>query len=118
MISDLETISSITAIANGKTVGGELGFSYPEVLEAVRLCSAGGIAVLGVEIFQVRGETYETTKLSGYELKNQEWGDYVSANNVLAEEFIRLNPTGDEHIYVLTTSSWREFCKIQEMKNS
>ena len=118
MITDLETIGSITAIANGKTVGGELGFSFPEVLEAVRLCTASGMAVLGVEIFQVRGETYETTRLSAYELPDQEWGAYVSANNALAEEFIRSNPTGDEHIYILTTSSWREFCKIQEMKKS
>ena len=118
MISDLETISSITAIANGKTVGGEIGFSFPEVLEAVRLCTAGGTAVLGVEVFHVRGETYETTKLSAYELPDQEWGAYVSANNALAEEFITSNPTGDEHIYVLTTSSWREFCQIQGMRKS
>ena len=116
MIADLETIFLITAIANGKTVGGELGFSFPEVLEAVRLCTANQIAVLGVEIFVVRGETYETQRLSGYELQDQEWEGYVSANNALAEKFISENPTGDDHIYVLTSSSWREFCKIQDMK--
>src|SRR5579863_869011 len=113
MTSDIETIESIVAEANGKTIGGELGFTFSSALDAVKLCTVHGIAVLGVEIFHVRGETYETTKMSGYELPDQQWGDYVSANNALAEEFIRLNPAGDEHIYVLTTSSWREFCKIQ-----
>ena len=33
----------------------------------------------------------------------------MNANNRLAEEFVRLNPTGDDHVYVLTTESWREF---------
>jgi hypothetical protein len=67
--------------------------------------------------FQVRGETYKTKKMSPYELPDQSWLDYVEANNALADEFIKMNPTGDNHIYVLTTSSWREFCKIPEMRN-
>jgi hypothetical protein len=117
MTSDLDTVPSIASIANGKTVGGELGFTFPDVLEAIRLCTTNGIAILGVEILEVRGETYVTTKMSAYELADQEWDDYVSANNALAEEFVKSNPSGDQHIYVLTTSSWREFCKIQEMKN-
>jgi hypothetical protein len=45
--------------------------------------------------------------------KREGRADYVKANNALAEEFVRLNPTGDDHVYVLTTVSWREF---QEMK--
>jgi hypothetical protein len=31
---------------------------------------------------------------------------------------VRRNPLGDEHVYVLTTSSWREFCEIQATKRS
>jgi hypothetical protein len=117
-MSDLQTICSITSIANGKTIGGELGFTFPGALEAVRLCTENGIAVLGVEIFQVCGEAYETIVMSSYELPNLEWNGYVAENNALAEKFIRSNPTGDEHIYVLTTSSWREFCKIEESKGT
>lgn len=116
MISDLEAIGPIAAIANGKTVGGEMGFAFPDVLDAVRLCTANGMAILGVEIFHVRGGTYETTKMSAYEIEDQEWEAYVLTNNLLAEGFIGANPSGDEHIYVLTTSSWREFCEIQKMK--
>ena len=116
MISDVEKIGPIAEIANGKTIGGEMGFSFPDVLEAVKLCTANRIAVLGVEIFLVRGETYETITLSSYEIEDQEWEAYVAENNSLAEDFIRSNPSGDEHIYVLTTSSWREFCEIQVQK--
>jgi hypothetical protein len=46
----------------------------------------------------------------------QEWPEYVKENNVHAEEFVRQNPAGDDHVYVLTTSSWRELGKIKEMK--
>jgi hypothetical protein len=118
MKNDIETIGSIVAVASDKSVSGELGFLYPDVLEAIRLCTINGIAVLGVELFQVRGELFHTVKMSGYELPDprQDWGNYVSANNAFAEEFVRLNPAGDDHIYVLTSSSWREFCEVQELK--
>ncbi len=118
-MNDIESISAIVSIANDKSVSGELGFSYPDVLEAIRLCTVNSIAVLGVELFQVRGELFDTIKMSGYELpdpRQDHWSDYVAANNALAEEFVKLNPSGDDHIYVLTSSSWQEFCKVQEVK--
>lgn len=118
MISDMNTIGSISSLANGKTIGGELGFTFPEVVDAIRQCTINRIAVLGVEVFRVKGESYETATMSGYELPDQDWPAFVSANNALAEEFVKANPSGDQHIYVLTTSSWREFCKIQEVKSS
>jgi hypothetical protein len=121
MTSDIEAIECISSLANGKTIGGELGFTYPEVLEAIRLSTVSSIAVLGVEIFRVTGQGYETITMSGYDLTmsgydlpDQDWSHYVMANNALAEEFIKANPTGDQHIYVLTTSSLREFRRITE----
>ena len=119
MINDIERISAIVSIANNKSVSGELGFAYPDVFEAIRLCTVNSIAVLGVELFQVRGELFDTIKMSGYELadpRQDHWSDYMAANNALAEEFVKLNPAGDDHIYVLTGSSWREFCEVQEVK--
>jgi hypothetical protein len=87
----------------------------------IRLCSEGQIAVLGPDLFKVgKDGRLETKKLSAYHLqlkkspkRIEEWPDYVRINNALAEEFVRQNPSGDEHVYVLTTASWREF---QEMK--
>ncbi len=119
-MNDIERISSIVSVANNKSVSGELGFSFPDVFEAIRLCTTNDIAVLGIEIFQVCGDSFNTIKMSAYDLPDphQGWHDYVDANNTLAKEFCRLSPMGDDHIYVLTASSWREFCKIHGMKKS
>jgi hypothetical protein len=81
------------------------------VSEVIRRCTENEIAVLGVQIFEVRATGYFTKKLSDYDQqmgsgpKQQEgWTDYVKANNILAEEFVKLNPTGDDHVHVLTTA--------------
>ena len=123
MTNDFETIPSIASRASGKTVGEELAFTFPEVSKVIRMCTMNEIAVLGVEIFEVRAGGYFTKNLSVYDQhmksnleEKHQWTGYVGENNALAEEFIRLNPKGDDHIYVLTASSWREFCKVQEMR--
>ncbi len=122
MTNDLEQVESIVRAASGKTIGDELAFTFPEVAEVIRRCTENEIAVLGVEIFEVRPSGYFTKSLSDYDQhmgsgpKQQAgWADYVKANNCFAEEFVKLHPTGDDHVYVLTTASWREF---QEMKGS
>jgi hypothetical protein len=123
MTSDFETILCIVSVANGKMSDGELFFTSPEVLDVIKLCTANRIAVLGLELFEVRPEGYHTKKLSGYDQqldkgpeKVEGWQEYVDRSNALASKFVRLNPTGDDHVYVLTTSSWREFCEIQDIK--
>lgn len=101
-------------------MGGELTFTFPEALEVIKRCTENQIAVLGVEIFEVRPAGYITKSLSDYDQQIRSgpeqqagWADYVRDNNLLAGDFVRLHPTGDDHIYVLTAASWREF---QEMK--
>ena len=120
MRSDLEQVESIARAASG-TIGNELVFTSPEVSEVIRRCTENEIAVLGIEIFEVRPAGYVTTKLSGYDWQmgsgpkqRSEWADYFKANNILAEEFVRLNPSGDDHVYILTTASWREFHEMQQ----
>lgn len=124
MTSDLELLPGVLAAAVGRT-GNELTFAFPKVLDVIKLCSANQIAVLGPDLFKLRGEgLYQTVKLSAYhlELKEnpqrvEEWPEFVKINNALAEEFVRQNPVGDDHLYILTTASWREFCEIQDMKH-
>jgi hypothetical protein len=123
MTSDFGKIPSIASFACGKTVGGELAFTFPAVSEVIRLCTGNEIAVLGVEILEVRDDGYYTKHLSIYDQEltdcprqRQEWGHYVAQNNALAEEFVGRNPTGDDHIYVLTTSSWEEFGQAQKLR--
>ena len=122
MKSDFELIQSIGDAAVGKT-GDELTFTFPEVLGVIRLCTVNEIAVLGVELFQIRPDGYHTKNLSVYDQQmtrdpdqTQEWAGYAEQNNSLAAEFVCLNPTGDDHVFVLTASSWREFCEIRKMK--
>jgi hypothetical protein len=120
MKNDLAQVESIARAASGRTVGDELAFIFPEVAEVIRRCTENQIAVLGVEVFEVRPTGYLTKTLSDYDQRMRSgpkqqagWADYVRANNLHAEEFVKLHPTGDDQVYVLTTASWREF---QEMK--
>jgi hypothetical protein len=120
-MGDFERIRGIAETAMG-SVGDELTFSFPEVLKVIELCSANQIAVLGVELFLVRADGHYALGSSDYDLQEKQkwptvqladWPEYVNWNNGLAEECVRRNPLGDEHVYVLSTASWTEFCEIQ-----
>lgn len=124
MTGAFEKIPGIAAAAIG-ALGDELTFSFPEVLGVIGLCTMHEIAVLGLELFQVLPEGYATKKYSGYSQQMNKgpsnvegWSAYVEKSNALAKEFVHLNPTGDDHVYILTTSSWREFCEIQDIKRA
>jgi hypothetical protein len=120
MTRDLERIPGVGAAAVGN-IGDELTFSFPEVLGIIRLCSENEIAVLGVEVFVVKQDGHYASGCSDYDLdlhrkwlevQPQQWQVYVNDNNRLAEIFVRQNPLGDDHVYILTTSPWREFQQI------
>src|SRR5437764_2095550 len=120
MMTDLEQVESIVGAASGRTIGNELTFAFPEVSEVIGLCTQNEIAVLGVEVLDVRPDGYYTKSLSVYDLKmgsgpkrRDGWIDYVHANNTLADKFVKSNPFGDDHIYVLTAASWREFQQLK-----
>lgn len=120
---DFEAIPEVASKAVGAMSDGELTFAFPEVLDVIRLCYAKQIAVLGVELFKVlENGLYQTEKLTDYDLRmkqdptQQEWPEYVRTNNARAEEFVRQNQAGDDHVYVLTTSSWRELGQLNALK--
>jgi hypothetical protein len=122
MKGDIEMIESIKAAAVC-SIGDELAFAFPQVLDVISQCSINEIAVLGVEINKAHGQLYQTEYLSRYDvpvppaaLQTDHWGGFVQANNSLAENFIRQHPTGDEHFYLLAATSWKEFRLIQAMK--
>jgi len=121
---DFQRIPEVAAVVIGK-VGDEPTFPFPEVLDVIRLCSANGIAVLGVELFRVKQDGHYAAGSSAYDtqhgkrwrsLQDSQWQDYVQYNNTLAEEFARKNPLGEDHVYVLTTASWVEFRELQKTK--
>ena len=118
MTNDIEKISAIAALANQTSVSGELSFSHENVLAAIGLSTLNDIAVLGVEIFQVYPDGFYTVKMSSYELHDPEgsWPDFVRANNAFAEQYCNGNLLEDNQVYVLTTSSLREFREALEVK--
>jgi len=121
MTTDLQRIETITAAAAGK-IGTELFFTFPEVMQVIKQCSANGIAVLGVETFATESQGLRASGCSDYDLRlrakwprveSANWHEYVNDNNLMAESYVRQNPAGDDHVYVLTTASLREFRDIQ-----
>jgi len=125
-MNDFERIQEIADAAVGR-VGNELTFPFPEVLKVIEFCTARQIAVLGVELFWVKADGYYASGSSDYDLREKQkwpavkltdWPEYVSYNNALAKDCVRRNPLGDEHVYVLTTASWTEFCEIHDIKRA
>ena len=121
-MDDLERIPGVTDAAIGR-VGDEPFFPFPEVLKVIELCTGNQIAVLGIELFVLTPDGYQASGASDYDVQEKQkwflvqladWPEYVRSNNTLAEECVRRNPRGDEHVYVLTTSSWREFERLKQ----
>ncbi len=124
MTKDFELIPSVADLVSDKTTG-EPAFTFPDVIEVIRLCTVNQIAVLGMEIFLIEEAKYYASGCSTYDLQItrkwpevliSDWHHYVSENNALAEDSVRQNRRGDEHVYILTTASWREFCNLQDLR--
>jgi hypothetical protein len=76
MTNDIESVPSIVACAAGRTRGGELNFTFPEVLDAIKMCTSNNIAVLGIDVFEVRAEGYLTKRqprIHMIERHNRDW---------------------------------------------
>jgi hypothetical protein len=112
MTSEFEQIEAIQNLANGR-IGNELYFADSEALQAIDTCSEKEIAVLGVEIFRVRSGGFQAQGCSDYEVPFHDWLTFVEQNNALATQCLRQNAAGDEHVYVLTTSSQNEFRQLR-----
>lgn len=92
-------------------------FTFPDVLDALALCTRHDISVLGVELMRVIPQGYCTEGISTYEVQlgKQPWHDFVVLNNGLAAEFIRQNRGGDDHFYLLTASQKQEFAELAKL---
>jgi hypothetical protein len=86
------------------------GIPYPEVLQAIEIATAGGIAVLGVEQFQVEDSTLRFLTGSGYEFPYVgQWDEFVQANNTTARTFVMDIPREDGFVYILTSVCNEEY---------
>jgi hypothetical protein len=111
----LESVPGIESVATRRMDNGELVFTLGRTLEVIEACTSAGIAVLGVEVFPGLNVSSYDSYLKD-QITEAAWPGYVRANNALAEDFIRGNPAPSTDECVLTTASWREFLKIEELR--
>ena len=88
---------------------------YAETLEAIDAATKHGIAVLGVESFEIRGDgALLALGFSVYEfLPEPDWGTFVGQNNHTAERWIKDHRLGENHGYILTSASQKEFSSLK-----
>jgi hypothetical protein len=95
------------------------GVPYPEVLQAVEVATAEGIAILGAELFRVEDSALLFLTGSAYEFPyDGRWGEFVEANNAAARGFVMENLREQESIYVLTSACCEEYQHLTEGENS
>ncbi len=98
--------------------GNEVVIPYPEVLQVIQIATQNSIAVLGVELLQILGKgEFRVLNYSGYEFKLEgDWESFVAANNEEAGRFVEEHVLGEEHGYILTSTSKREFDALARWK--
>jgi hypothetical protein len=91
----------------------EFVFPYPEVIRGIEAATAHDIAILGVEVFEI-DDRLVAQEYSGYEFRDEsDWRTFVQANNAAALEFVRSHRKGEDHGYILTATSEREFRQLK-----
>lgn len=91
----------------------EFVFAHPDVLDVIRVATEHDVAILGIEVFEVKGGL-RAQDYSGYEFPcGDDWRDFVRVNNSAALEFVRSHPAGEDHGYILTSASEREFRQLR-----
>ena len=88
----------------------ELLFPFPDIVEVIDFATHHGIAVLGLEVFQVEADSLRVLGFSRYEVPYPgDWNEFVESNNAQALQLVQAFPRGEEHGYILSSASEREF---------
>ena len=116
MQDDLDRVLPQDIISRARTTpdGTEYVIPYADVLEAVQIATEHAIAVLGVEVFQIIGDGLLAQEYSTYEFSlGDDWEAFVRLNNVQARDFVEHHARGEEHGYILTSTSKHEFADLR-----
>jgi hypothetical protein len=95
----------------------ELVLPYAEALRAIAIASEHEIAVLGLEAFEVQGEgllTVDLADASAYVPFAGDWRAYVAKMNAEAERWLREHRLGENHGYILSSTSKKEFASLPD----
>ena len=97
-------------------IGNELILSYEDALTAITFATEHQIAILGFDSGEVLGDSLHILDYTGYDRDIPfagDWKAFVAAMNVEAERWTMAHRLGKNHGYVLTSTSEREFAKLQ-----
>jgi len=100
--------------------GSEFVLPYVEALAAIKVATEHQIAILGLEAFEVQKEGLLTVDYTGYSrwlAPKEAWSAYVDAMNAEAERWIREHRLGENHGYILTSASEKEFEALRRQSN-
>jgi len=92
----------------------------PQALQAIVIATEHEIAILGLEAFEVKKEGLLTVRLadaSSYIRFTGDWKTYVARMNTEAEHWLREHRLGENHGYILTSASEREFASLTNRTN-
>jgi hypothetical protein len=115
-VGDLERILPEELTNAAVSSNGELLLPYSEALRAIDVASKHQIAILGVELFEVQPSGLQALGWSDYQFtftSTNAWNDFVIANNSEAERCIKNCPLGQNHGYILTSTSQNEFASLK-----
>ncbi len=118
----LESILPDDITRQALTLGKELAsprtalvLPYAQALQAIVIATEHKIAILGLEAFEVKKEGLLTVRLadaSAYIRFTGDWKTYVARMNTEAEHWLREHRLGENHGYILTSASEREFASL------
>jgi len=99
--------------------GNELILNYLSALAAIRIAAENQIAVLGLELFEMRPDGIVTVSYTGYdkEIKRGEgdWGAYAKAMNLEAEKWLHSNKLEGNHGYILMSATEIELAAANKL---
>ncbi|MGH7868676.1 MAG: hypothetical protein ACREP9_13865 [Candidatus Dormibacteraceae bacterium] len=123
-MGDLERIlpedlkrQALTLGSNRTSPSTELVLPYADALRAVAIAAEHEIAVLGLEAFEVQKDGLLTVGLadaSSYVPFTGNWKAYVATINAEAERWLNEHRLGENHGYILTSTSQMEFAMLPD----
>jgi hypothetical protein len=101
--------------------GNELLLPYSEAIRTIEIASQHEIAILGIEAFEVQKDGLLTVDMADASARTPfrgDWLAYVREMNTEAEVWIRGHRFGENHGYILSSASKREFAALRNPWNS
>lgn len=105
----------------GTWCGNELVLPYHEALQAIAVANQQQIAILGFEAFEITDDgllTVDMADASSHINFTGDWATYVSEINAEGERWIRNHRLGENHGYILTSASEKEFASLKVPKST